>query len=69
MPTSTMFCQVDKSRFLSIAVNYLILELLKDVLEVRALYSVVEWTEIGQMALYSAFYYIPWLCLGKYGAM
>lgn len=60
---------VDKSRFLSSAVNYLIQKLLKDVPEVRVLYSSEEWIEIDKMAVFSAFYYIPWMCLGKYGAM
>ena len=59
----------DKSRFLSDGVNYLILEVLKDVPEVRVLYSEEEWIEIGKMALFSAYFYIPWLCLAKNAAM
>ena len=56
----------DKSRFLSDAVNYITLRLLKDIQEVRELYSEEEWTEIDKMAIYSAFFFIPraWLCLG-----
>ena len=39
----------DKSRFLSDAVNHLTLRLLKDIQEVRELYSEEEWTEIDKM--------------------
>ena len=54
----------DKSRFLSDAVNYLTIRLLKDIQEVRELYSEEEWTDIDKMEIYSAFFYIPWLSLG-----
>ena len=60
---------VDKSRFLSTSTNYLILELCKNVPEVKALYTEQEWEEIRVMAIFSAFFYIAWMCLAKYAHM
>ena len=49
--------------------NYLTLELCKTVPAVRRLYTEVEWEEIHQGAVYSAFFYIPYMLMAKYGAM
>ena len=67
-PSLSLF-QVDKPRFWGTAMNYISLELLRDVPEVYALFFAVDWEHIMQMEIFSAFYHIPWMCMAKYAPM
>ena len=46
-----------------------IIELCKNIPEVRELYTEQEWKEIRVMTIFSALFYVTWMCLAKYAHM
>ena len=60
---------VDETRFLGEGINYVTLELVRQVPQVNRLYTEAEWEEIRKLAIYTCFYQFPIFALGKFAPM